>query len=98
MEEEGIGLVLAKASELRLKISNYIHKASLSPDKQKKRGEGEEEREALLVNGDKKNSSFKSEGEGEEEEDYDDEAERLSNIHDALESLEVQLGNLQVCI
>lgn len=28
MEEEGIGLVLAKATELRLKISNCIHKSN----------------------------------------------------------------------
>jgi len=28
MEEEGIGLVLAKATELRFKISNCIHKAT----------------------------------------------------------------------
>lgn len=28
MEEEGIGLVLARATELRLKISNCIHRAT----------------------------------------------------------------------
>ena len=28
MEEEGIGLVLARATELRLKIGNCIHKAT----------------------------------------------------------------------
>ncbi|TKY45505.1 Plastid division protein PDV2 [Spatholobus suberectus] len=35
MEEEGIGLVLARATELRLKISNCIHRATVngpSPD------------------------------------------------------------------
>lgn len=61
MEEEGIGLVLARATELRLKISNCIHKATTSAsngpeqdggDKGEDEGDegeaGEEEMERLL--------------------------------------------------
>lgn len=91
MDDDGIGLVLARAAELRLKISNCIHVASLSPNKQEKTD--------LVSNGDGKNQTFKSNEEEEyEEEDCDEEAERLLHIHEALESLEGQLGNLQVCI
>lgn len=82
MEEEGIGLVLARATELRLKISNCIHKANDPPPKRENGiqadGEaGDEDRE--------------------EEEEEDDEAHKLFNICDALESLENQLSSLQVC-
>ncbi|KAL9418028.1 hypothetical protein AB3S75_040934 [Citrus x aurantiifolia] len=76
MDEDGIGLVLARAAELRLKINKCIHKASLSPDKQEKE-------EGVVANGE------------EEEEDYCEESERLLSIHQALESLEAQLSNLQ---
>lgn len=78
MDEDGIGLVLARAAELRLKINKCIHKASSSPDKQEKE-------EGVVANGE------------EEEEDYCEESERLLGIHQALESLEAQLSNLQVC-
>lgn len=78
MDEDGIGLVLARAAELRLKINKCIHKASLSPDKQEKE-------EGVIANGE----------EEEEEEDYAEESERLLSIHQALESLEAQLSNLQ---
>lgn len=80
MDEDGIGLVLARAAELRLKINKCIHKASLSPDKQEKE-------EGVIANGGGE--------EEEEEEDYAEESERLLSIHQALESLEAQLSNLQ---
>ncbi|KAL4615640.1 hypothetical protein ACB092_07G141500 [Castanea dentata] len=58
MEEEGIGLVLAKATELRFKISNCIHKASTSStnglpeqevtDKDEEEEQEQEEMERLL--------------------------------------------------
>ncbi|KAL5788511.1 hypothetical protein ACOSP7_005460 [Xanthoceras sorbifolium] len=94
MDDDGIGLVLVRAAELRLKISNCIHKASLSPTK---KDIEEEEEGAVVFNGDDKNPSLKSDEEvgAAEEEDYDEEADRLLHIHDALESLEAQLGNLQ---
>ncbi|KAJ0076804.1 hypothetical protein Patl1_36313 [Pistacia atlantica] len=85
MDEEGIGLVLARAAELRLKISNCIHKATT--------GKQQEGDVAVVVNGVKKNPDEKVAEE--EEEDYDEEAEKLLNIQLALEPLEAQLGNLQ---
>lgn len=83
MEEEGIGLVLARATELRFKISNCIHKATSTPshgpeqEDGKKQGGGEGQEE-------------------EEEEEEEEEMERLLNISDALQSLETQLSSLQV--
>ncbi|KAF5751129.1 hypothetical protein HS088_TW02G00139 [Tripterygium wilfordii] len=93
MEEERIGVVLAKAVELRLKISNCIHKAT-TPCKQKTQGgenaeeEGDKE-DSFHVNGDK--NPFQNP----ETEEDDEETERLLNIGDALESLENQLSSLQ---
>lgn len=90
MEEEGVGLALAKATELRLKISNYVQKATAgklssrneqSPQKQ----EGEQANNFGCFNG---------ENLTEEEEE---ETERLLSIRDGLESLESQLVALQVC-
>ncbi|KAF5727226.1 hypothetical protein HS088_TW22G00915 [Tripterygium wilfordii] len=91
MEEERIGVVLAKAVELRLKIGNCIHEAT-TPSKQKtQQGQDaeEEEEESIYVNGDK--YLFQNH----ETEDDDQEAERLLSIRDALESLESQLSSLQ---
>ena len=82
MEEEGIGLVLAKATDLRMKISNCIHKGN-DPSPKKENG--------VHVGGD----SGDEDGDGEEE---DEESQRLFNICDALEALENQLSNLQVRI
>ena len=58
MEEEGIGLVLAKATELRFKISNCIHKATTRStnglseqevtDKDEEEDQEQEEMERLL--------------------------------------------------
>ncbi|CAL9022087.1 unnamed protein product [Prunus brigantina] len=80
MEEEGIGLVLARATELRLKISNCIHKAN---DPAPKRENG------IQADGEA------GDEDREEEEEDDDEAHKLFNICDALESLENQLSSLQ---
>uniref|UniRef100_A0A6P4AUJ5 plastid division protein PDV2-like isoform X1 n=1 Tax=Ziziphus jujuba TaxID=326968 RepID=A0A6P4AUJ5_ZIZJJ len=85
MEEEGIGLVLARATELRMKISNCIHKATTTPHK-------------LQDNpppGNKNGLPREDEPFGGQDEDEDEEAHRLLNICDALESLETQLSNLQ---
>ncbi|KAL6209671.1 hypothetical protein ACLB2K_020611 [Fragaria x ananassa] len=79
MEEEGIGLVLAKATDLRMKISNCIHKGN-DPSPKKENG--------VHVGGD----SGDEDDDGEEE---DEESQRLFNICDALEALENQLSNLQ---
>lgn len=85
MEEEGIGLVLARATELRMKISNCIDKATTPRELQNNSPPGDE-------NG----VSGEDEAFGGQEEE-DEEAHRLFNICDALESLETQLSSLQVC-
>ncbi|KAL5562580.1 hypothetical protein UlMin_032327 [Ulmus minor] len=84
MEEEGIGLVLARATELRLKIGNCIHKASIPRQVQ-------DDPPSEMANG------VQGEGEasGSEEEEEEEEAQSLLNICDALESLETQLSSLQ---
>ncbi|KAK9286154.1 hypothetical protein L1049_014536 [Liquidambar formosana] len=84
MEEEGIGLVLARASELRSKITNCIDNAT-NPRTPRPNGSAaapEEEEEADGVD----------EVGGDQE---DAEAQNLLNIRDALESLESQLSSLQ---
>lgn len=87
MEEEGIGVVLARAAELRLKISSCIHKATAFTSQQEESLDGsrlerkEEDGEA---------------NEAEEVEGVGAEAERLSSICDAFEALESQLSSLQV--
>ncbi|XP_065854993.1 plastid division protein PDV2-like [Euphorbia lathyris] len=105
MEEEGVELVLSRAVELRLKISNCIHKASNNtngnslPSKDNKQ-EKEGLEEGRILNEVNPNSLSLQDGSHNEAEDYDDEdadadAERLLHILDALESLEHQLSNLQ---
>lgn len=89
MDEDGIGLVLARASELRTKITNCIHSASTTrPNTNLKEQEREDE-----GNG-SQSLDIDKVGEREEEEE---ETESLLNIRDALESLEAQLSSLQVC-
>ncbi|CAN6555050.1 unnamed protein product [Malus baccata var. baccata] len=83
MEEEGIGLVLGRATELRLKISNCIHKANHPPPK----------RENGFHTDGEAADKVAEENEGEEVEE--EEAHNLFNICDALESLENQLSSLQ---
>jgi hypothetical protein len=57
MEDGGIGLVLARATELRLKVSNCIHKATTAPsngpeqegdDKEQEEDDDDEEMERIL--------------------------------------------------
>lgn len=107
MEEEGIEVVLAKAIDLRLKISNCIHKASTNitniannnNNNNPSSKEGKQEQEGFEEKGDKKKTPDSQSLDGEllsEAEDEDEEAERLLHIRDALESLEHQLSNLQV--
>ncbi|BBH09464.1 plastid division2 [Prunus dulcis] len=70
---------LARATELRLKISNCIHKANDPPPKREN---------GIQADGE-------AGDEDREEEEEDDEAHKLFNICDALESLENQLSSLQ---
>lgn len=109
MEDEGVGLVLARATELRLKISHCIEKATAgntlsstdgTPEgrRQQEEGDGESRKKDGVFDGEKnpKSDSPGSLGDVGEEDD-DGETPRLLNIRDALESLESQLVALQVC-
>lgn len=82
MEGEEIGLVLARASELRTKITDCIGRGGGDELQRGRRAEEDEEERG---------------GEGVEEEE-EEEAESLLSIRDALESLEQQLASLQVSI
>ncbi|XWS67521.1 hypothetical protein CRYUN_Cryun04dG0013600 [Craigia yunnanensis] len=107
MEEEGVGLALAKATELRLKISNCIQKATpgkpSSPNKQCPQEQEEEQTDKVgSFNGDKipnfhqiLTEAVEEEVEEEEVVEEEEETERLLNIRDAFESLESQLVTLQ---
>ncbi|XVF00642.1 hypothetical protein REPUB_Repub04eG0018600 [Reevesia pubescens] len=93
MEEERVGLALAKATELRLKICNCIQKATSSSNKQSPQNQEEEQTDkSVSFNGDTIPNSHQSLSEEEEEEE---ETEKLLDIRDALESLESQLLALQ---
>uniref|UniRef100_A0A7N0TE66 Plastid division protein PDV2 n=1 Tax=Kalanchoe fedtschenkoi TaxID=63787 RepID=A0A7N0TE66_KALFE len=81
MDDEGIGIVLAKATELRSKINNCIDKASSTPRSPRINGGAAK----LLVNG----------KDPDPDEEELQEAESLMSIRDALESLESQLASLQ---
>ena len=86
-DEEGIGLILARATELRLKISDCIDTSSTAVS------------DGVHSGGRKDGSSpaKKDEFIGNQEKDSDEEeAERLLCIRDALESLESQPAALQV--
>lgn len=83
MDEDRIGLVLVRVSELRSKITNCmicIQNALANGDKEEYG----------------KNLSDSKVGSEAEEDDDGEEAESLLNIRDALESLESQLSSLQV--
>ncbi|CAA7058578.1 unnamed protein product [Microthlaspi erraticum] len=92
-DEEGIGLILARATELRLKISDCIDNSSTTVSENGGGNEdlspGEGKKDEISGNLDKDFDSISS-GDVEEEE-----AERLLRIRDALESLESQLAALQ---
>ncbi|KAL0334779.1 UNVERIFIED_CONTAM: Plastid division protein PDV2 [Sesamum radiatum] len=80
MDEDRIGLVLAKTSELRSKIVNCIHKTASNVEKEGKESESKES---------------EASPDAENQHDTEEEAESLLNIRDALESLEGQLSSLQ---
>jgi len=95
-DEEGIGLILARATELRLKISDCIDSSSTAvsenggDDGNEDLSPGEGRKSEIIGNQDKDFDSISSD-------DVDEaEAERLLRIRDALESLESQLASLQV--
>ncbi|GMI87933.1 PLASTID DIVISION2 [Hibiscus trionum] len=96
MEEEGVGLALARATELRLKISSCITKATaanpVSPYEQTPQNQADENGS---LNGDKGHNSHQSLNGADEEEEDEETTERLLDIRDALESLESQLLALQ---
>ncbi|XP_018489501.2 plastid division protein PDV2 [Raphanus sativus] len=94
-DEEGIGLILARATELRLKISDSIASSStpVGGDELSFPGEGKRDR-TILRSQDKDFDSISS-GDVEEEEEEEEVAEQLLRIRDALESLESQLASLQ---
>ncbi|CAH8386548.1 unnamed protein product [Eruca vesicaria subsp. sativa] len=95
-DEEGIGLILARATELRLKITDCIDSSSTAVSDDDHGGgnelcfRGEVKKDGTIGNEDKDFNSTSS-GDVEEEE----EAEHLLRIRDALESLESQLAALQ---
>ncbi|PSS26068.1 Plastid division protein [Actinidia chinensis var. chinensis] len=95
MDGDGIGLVLARASELQSKITNCIHRASNLRTEENKEREQEREGEDNGGRPQDKVGEAAKEVEEEEEEEEDEEAERLLNIRDAFESLEAQLSSLQ---
>ncbi|TVU40866.1 hypothetical protein EJB05_14347 [Eragrostis curvula] len=82
MEGEEIGLVLARASDLRSRISAYA--AAARPPSQR------DAEEAV-----KRLGAAEDEEGGDEEEEEEEEVESLVGISDALESLERQLASLQ---
>ncbi|GLT44306.1 hypothetical protein SLA2020_182110 [Shorea laevis] len=107
MEDEGVGLVLARATELRLKISHCIEKATAgntpsstdgTPEgrQRQEEGDGESRKKDGVFDGEKNPKPDSSGSLGDvDEEDDDGETPRLLNIRDALESLESQLVALQ---
>ncbi|KAG2298160.1 hypothetical protein Bca4012_009364 [Brassica carinata] len=92
-DEEGIGLILARATELRLKITDCIDTPGTAVDDDGHGGGGNE----LSSPGEgKKDKDFDLISSGDAEEEEDEEAdEQLLRIRDALESLESQLAALQ---
>ncbi|KAK8486251.1 hypothetical protein V6N11_012993 [Hibiscus sabdariffa] len=95
MEEEGVGLALARATELRLKISNCIAKATAAKPVCEQCPQNQTDENGSL-NGDTGLSlnSHRSLG-GADEEEEEETTERLLNIRDAIESLESHLLALQ---
>lgn len=82
VDEDRIGMVLVRASTLRSKIANCVHKASLVDNGES----GSADQSAVKVN-DPSSVGVNNEGDGE--------TETLLTICDAFESLESQLATLQ---
>ncbi|CAN7012705.1 hypothetical protein IGI04_012442 [Brassica rapa subsp. trilocularis] len=92
-DEEGIGLILARATELRLKITDSIDSPIPAVSGNELPFPGEGKKDGTIGNQDKE---FDSIGSGDVEEEEEEEAdEQLLRIRDALESLESQLASLQ---
>ncbi|KAG2266503.1 hypothetical protein Bca52824_073582 [Brassica carinata] len=85
-DEEGIGLILARATELRLKIADRIDTSSTDVSSPR-----EGKKDEIAGNQEKDFDSFSSD-DADDEEEAD---EQLLRIRDALESLESQLAALQ---
>ncbi|KAF2550359.1 hypothetical protein F2Q68_00033985 [Brassica cretica] len=85
-DEEGIGLILARATELRLKIADCIDTSSTDVSSPR-----EGKKDEIAGNQEKDFDSFSSD-DADDEEEAD---EQLLRIRDALESLESQLAALQ---
>ncbi|KAL5656893.1 hypothetical protein ACJX0J_030056, partial [Zea mays] len=85
MDGEEIGLVLARASDLRTRISACAAAAAGAPGP--RRDDEEAAKRLDAAEGDEEGA--------EEEEDEEEEVESLVGISDALESLERQLAALQ---
>lgn len=83
MDEDRIGLILGKTSELRSRIINSIRKSSYAEEQGKESESKELEAGSVVEN---------------REDDNEEEMESLLNIKDALESLEGQLSSLQVLL
>ncbi|XP_039058169.1 plastid division protein PDV2-like [Hibiscus syriacus] len=94
MEEEGLGLALARATELRLKISNCIAKAIAAAAKPvcEQSPQNQTDENGSMNRYEDLNSHQSG---ADEEEDDEETTERLLDIRDALESLESQLLALQ---
>ncbi|KAL0702509.1 hypothetical protein Bca4012_058631 [Brassica carinata] len=86
-DEEGIGLILARATELRLKITDCIDTSSTDVSSPR-----EEKKDEITGRQEKDFDSFSSDDVDDEEESDD----QLLRIRDALESLESQLAALQI--
>ncbi|KAJ0254439.1 Plastid division protein PDV2 [Hirschfeldia incana] len=86
-DEEGIGLILARATELRLKITDCIDTSSTDVSSPR-----EAKKDEITGIQEKDFDSFSSDDVDDDEEEAD---EQLLRIRDALESLESQLADLQ---
>lgn len=89
MDGEEIGLVLARASDLRTRISACAAAAAGAPGP--RRDDEEAAKRLDAAEGDEEGA------EEEEDEEEEEEVGSLVGISDALESLERQLAALQVC-
>lgn len=90
MEEQSTAIILARATELRLKIRSSVNTTTTSSAG----SEIPDDRFALDESNGVGSRRSGADASGEAEED--EEAVRLLNICDALESLEIQLSSLQV--
>lgn len=93
MEEQSTAIILARATELRLKIRSSVNTTTTTTTSSAG-SEIPDDRFALDESNGVGSRRSGADASGEAEED--EEAVRLLNICDALESLEIQLSSLQV--